>query len=85
MGVDLASSSFTGDRLRAGESGAADTPAASDSVPAETAESVLESVGIESLLVSRWRPTRPSFSTVTKLVRTRESGRGESAAEKRSC
>lgn len=41
---------------------------------------VLESVGIESLLVSRWRPRRPSFSTVTKLALTRERGRGESEA-----
>lgn len=76
MGAGLESSSLTGDLLLAGERGAAGT-AMSDSVPVE---SVLDSVGIESLLVSRWRPTRPSFSTVTKLVRTRDSGRGESAA-----
>lgn len=47
--------------------------------PSVPALMVRERVGMESLLVSRWRPTRPSFSTVTKLVRTRESGRGESA------
>ena len=47
--------------------------------PSVPALMVRDRVGMESLLVSRWRPTRPSFSTVTKFVRTRESGRGESA------
>lgn len=32
----------------------------------------------ESPLACRWRPMRPSFSIATKLVRTLDSGRGDS-------